>query len=337
MNNLAEHSFSHVCSAYCESCKQIVSTETSKSQLSEELNGVKCEFGSLLVKCTICGQPCFVPEIEELNKEALYDSYRQQRGIISLERLRELPEKYNIGKRPLSILLGWGELTFSRFYDGDIPSKKYSDILIQLFDNPITYRNFLCKNSDRISIAAVQKSLKTVNLIIDDKVHDPVLYSCARYIITQFDEITPLVLQKLLYYINGFYIAFLGESCFVEKCEAWQNGPVYPTIYYLLKEGTLLSIDNLPISIDNPEILPSKLQVITDAVVKSFGCYSGDKLTKFTHEEAPWMRAHDNRIENSIIRNEDLREYFKQVCSTYSIVSVADIRNYSIALISKQI
>ena len=44
-------------------------------------------------------------------------------------------------------------------------------------------------------------------------------------------DITPLMLQKALYYVQGFYYAFYGTFLFPEDCEAWVHGPVYPAIY----------------------------------------------------------------------------------------------------------
>ena len=35
--------------------------------------------------------------------------------------------KYNIGKRPLSLLLDWGELTITRYLKGMPPKKEYLD------------------------------------------------------------------------------------------------------------------------------------------------------------------------------------------------------------------
>lgn len=49
------------------------------------------------------------------------------------------------------------------------------------------------------------------------------LYKC--------EDITPLVLQKALYYDQGFYYAFEGQFIFNEDCEAWVHGPVYRKVY----------------------------------------------------------------------------------------------------------
>lgn len=85
---------------------------------------LKGEEYSYTGKKATCAQGCtevYVAEIEDENLKILYDAYRQKNGVISLEKILEIPEKYNIGKRPLSLLLGWGEMTFTRYYEGDVP------------------------------------------------------------------------------------------------------------------------------------------------------------------------------------------------------------------------
>lgn len=58
----------------------------------------------------------------------------------------------------------------------------------------------------------------------------------SEYIISLTGDITTLALQKLLYYVLGFYSAFIGEYIFEEDCEAWIHGPVYNQIYYKYKD-----------------------------------------------------------------------------------------------------
>ncbi len=38
-------------------------------------------------------------------------------------------------------------------------------------------------------------------------------------------------LHKLLYYAAGWHLGFTGEPLFDEDIEAWQYGPVVPSIY----------------------------------------------------------------------------------------------------------
>jgi uncharacterized phage-associated protein len=49
-------------------------------------------------------------------------------------------------------------------------------------------------------------------------------------------EMTNLKLQKLLYYCQAWYLAFLGKPLFGERIEAWIHGPVVPPVFGSFKE-----------------------------------------------------------------------------------------------------
>ncbi|KYH30939.1 hypothetical protein CLTEP_24610 [Clostridium tepidiprofundi DSM 19306] len=56
--------------------------------------------------------------------------------LIQVSEIKEVLEKYDIGKRPLSLVLGWGKGTLSRYVDGDIPTRQYSDVLKRVKNDP---------------------------------------------------------------------------------------------------------------------------------------------------------------------------------------------------------
>lgn len=47
--------------------------------------------------------------------------------------------------------------------------------------------------------------------------------------------ITPLKLQKLLYYAQAWSLVFRGKALFYEDIEAWVHGPVIPLVYQRYK------------------------------------------------------------------------------------------------------
>jgi hypothetical protein len=158
-------------------------------------------------------------DIEDENLKGLYDAYRQKNGIISLEKIREIPEKYNIGKRPLSLLLGWGEVTFSRYDEGYVPTKQYSDILQKIYDDPAYYKELLEKNKANLkSPQAYEKSMRRVKELLGEKENTgSKLDLSIQYLLHECEDITPLALQKLLYYVQGFYYAFAGRFLFATR------------------------------------------------------------------------------------------------------------------------
>lgn len=117
---------------FCEECRDDTHYNIITKEMSGILRGEEYIYSGKEARCDICNSLVYIEEINDYNLKALYDEYRRKHDIISLENIMEIPNKYEIGKRPLSLLLGWGENTFSRYYDGDIPSKEHSDILKKL-------------------------------------------------------------------------------------------------------------------------------------------------------------------------------------------------------------
>jgi len=92
-----------------------------------------------------------MPEYHDSNLQSLYDEYRHRNNLISPEMVLDILEMYCIGKRPLSLLLGWGEQTVSRYIDGHIPSKQYSDELIKIYNEPEYFYSLLEQNKGNLA------------------------------------------------------------------------------------------------------------------------------------------------------------------------------------------
>ena len=133
---------------FCEMCRNEVDYVVSSCPMTETLKGVVYRYIGKEARCAKCGSLVWVHDLNDYNLKALYDVFREENGIVSLEIIRAIPEKYAIGKRPLSLLLGWGEQTFTRYFDGDVPTKQYSDILSHIYDDPSFYADLLQTNND---------------------------------------------------------------------------------------------------------------------------------------------------------------------------------------------
>ena len=62
----------------------------------------------------------------------------------------------------------------------------------------------------------------------------------ARYFLALTDpddnDVSNLKLQKLCYYAQGLCSAMRGAPLFVDRIEAWDHGPVVPTLYHEYKQ-----------------------------------------------------------------------------------------------------
>ena len=220
---------------FCTECREFVDYNVNEKEVTEELKGKEYTYIAVVTTCPICGEEVYVGEIDDRNMERLYDEYRKAECILSVDEIREIPDMYSISKKKLSKILGWGDNTFSRYYDGKTPSKRYSDILKELKENPAKYIEVLEQSKELIKQKEYQKSkeaaLKIINLDKKNKIK-----IVAEYIINKCKEITPLALQKMLYYTQGFYMAFYKKEFWESDCEAWIHGPVYREVYEQFKE-----------------------------------------------------------------------------------------------------
>lgn len=319
---------------FCEECRDDVEYTVTEMPMVGTIKGVAYHYIGREARCARCNASVYVPEINDTNLAALYAVYRQENGIVPLEIIRAIPEKYSIGKRPLSLLLGWGEQTFSRYCDGDIPTKQYSEILTRIYDCPMYYAELLeARKGNLKSQAAYEKSRRAVDALLGVSEANPSKIDIAiEYLLNQCEDITPLALQKALYYIQGFYYAFYGTFLFTEECEAWVHGPVYRDIYFRYRD---YRFD--PIAAGKPfdvSILTASEKAIFDSVINHLCCYSGKILERFTHSETPWLAARTDlpmaAPSERVIPRDAIGAYFKAVKERYNMMKPNDIRVYAL-------
>lgn len=151
----------------------------------------------------------------------------------------------------------------------------------------------------------------------------------SRYIINYSNrkdyDISNLKLQKLLYFVQAFFLVFTlsGEECFPEEIEAWDFGPVVPEAYREYKQcgsGNIPPISSY-IEFNNDNIFHSKKEdyteecikksdrILINDVVDAFADYTATDLVELTHAQSPWQDAYV-RHQNNIITKESIRGYF---------------------------
>ncbi|HHT9079557.1 DUF4065 domain-containing protein [Flavobacterium psychrophilum] len=126
--------------------------------------------------------------------------------------------------------------------------------------------------------------------------------------IAQGETISNLKLQKMLYYLQGFFIAVFDKKLFDESIEAWQYGPVVRESYFHFK-----NFGSSSISLKGDENIIDLTQSETELfneVLEEYGQFSAIKLMNMTHEELPWKKTFYKNPQGEITYNL-LKEYFK--------------------------
>ncbi len=119
-------------------------------------------------------------------------------------------------------------------------------------------------------------------------------------------------LQKLTYIANGWNLAIAGVPLVDAQPEAWDNGPVFRSIWNRVRDlgrtnGKVLDYDGSPPT----AALTDQERALIQHVWKKYGEKSAGELSDLTHQpNTPWSRAYYDRGRNAIIPNEEIRAHY---------------------------
>ena len=105
------------------------------------------------------------------------------------------------------------------------------------------------------------------------------------------DTISPLKLQKLLYYCQAWHLTIFDERLIDENVEAWAHGPVFSSQYtrfaYIPRNE---QIKPKTINLSIPQF-NDKSKELLEEVLRTYGEHSASYLENLTHSETPWRTA----------------------------------------------
>ncbi len=319
---------------FCTECRKETEYELQKVARQEIIREKEYTFRYTTAICKVCGEEMDIPGLLDLNIRERDTQFRKAEDMITVEEIKKLMELYHIGKAPLSLALGFGEVTISRYLDGQVPSKNYSDIMKRVLHSPMDMAELLDQNRDKIGETAYKKAQTAVKELKElFQVSDKMLITIA-YVFEQLQEVTPLALQKILYFIQGIHMVLYHKPIYTEDCCAWVHGPVYEKVYTLFKNFKYNPIEDnrfIVLSGKSKELADSEKTVI-DLVLNTFGMYSGKVLEKITHHERPWMDAREGcdagQSSHAVISKDSMRMYFAEVSEKYGVSTAEGLHQY---------
>ena len=293
-------------SAFCINCHRETACMPRKVKINQSVRDKSYTFEITTFVCSECGREIGFPGLMDYNIKEMDEQYRKAEEIITVEDIERLMKLYNIGKAPLSLALGFGEVTITRYLAGQVPSKEYSDIMLHALASASYMKELLDQNREKIGETAYKKAYTAATQLENLYVAVPVeLLAVIAYIFSALHEVTPLTLQKLLYYIQGNYAAIYDKPLF--------DAPFVP-----LKESAL-------------PLTPEAKEVV-DRVLDTFDMYSGKVLESITHKEAPWLDARKgflpDETSHAEISLDAMKAYFKKVDEKYNIRTEDGLRKY---------
>ena len=316
----------------CWNCRKEVPYSIDIRKRVRNIDGKQYDYYEKFGTCDICHEEIMVPGLIDENESIVDSIIRADKNLITVDEIKDILKKYNIEKRPLSHVLGLGEHTVSRYIEGALPNKKYSDLLRKVYKDHKVMRELLERNRNSITEAAYRKTDSAIAEMEKMCSYNSKAELIALYIIHKAYEVTDLFLQKMLYYVKAFSWVRLRKDIIEDDCEAWAYGPVFPEIYEKYKSFGSDVIDDYDESIEYGSLLTDEEIKIIDFVVECFGIYNGSTLMKITHKEQPWIEARigipEFAFSSNRIDNRRIYEYFDQMNERYDLMSIDGVRAY---------
>ncbi len=135
---------------------------------------------------------------------------------------------------------------------------------------------------------------------------------------------TQMKLHKLIYFAHGWALGFTQKPLISEEIEAWDYGPVVPSVYHKFKHHGADPITELAedvvfpsgrMEIGYPSVPAEDEQAtqLLDLVWDVYGSLTAARLSYLTHlENTPWSltRREFGNTRGVGIRNEEIKDYF---------------------------
>lgn len=240
--------------------------------------------------------------------------------VFSKEALDALLLRYAIGKKPLSLLLGWGETTILRYTTGILPTGEFAAQLNRIAEEPLYYLSILEKNRERITPVAYRKSRAAVLGLVSASG----LQCAAWYLIGLTDaDCSPFQICTTLYYAQAISLGLYDTALFAEDCDISKSGDVpYVGLYEQLKEQ---GIRRLPKTEGLLEEKEASLLKSVYGLLYQFG--PGEIKTLFQAEGA-YIRKSRQEGGGRCMKNSAIAIFFKKVAQTGQFTKPEEFERY---------
>lgn len=143
--------------------------------------------------------------------------------------------------------------------------------------------------------------------------HDPRAVANA-FIQRSLDEdnpITPMEVQKLMFFAHGWMLGIHGKPLHYDEWEAWRYGPVLPVIYHNLSYFVADPVTDT-IRFADPQDFDDAESTIINYIHREYRPIGAIRLSNLTHAKgSPWEQTRKKRWGNNVIIPNDLiQRYF---------------------------
>ena len=125
--------------------------------------------------------------------------------------------------------------------------------------------------------------------------------------------ITPLMVQKLVFFAQAWFLANKGRPLFTDDFQAWASGPIIPALFERFEN---FAYTNLPPIENARQVSGEKLELL-NGVQERYGCFNAGKLEQLVQESGgPWSKCRaglgPGDASSTVITKDAIKKFYGQ-------------------------
>ena len=155
----------------CPVCGKYHAVEKHRRRTQALVKGIEVNYEELYFVCerAVSDENEFVPaELLDTNLLAARNSYRKTRGLLTSAEIAEVRTFYGLTQSEFAYLMGWGEVTVTRYESKTIQDETYDNLIKMAKENPLFALQNLEKHKSKFSNDAYMRIKRAILVRVDE-------------------------------------------------------------------------------------------------------------------------------------------------------------------------
>jgi putative zinc finger/helix-turn-helix YgiT family protein len=292
--------------AYCSKCEQKQHYFIKQEEVTRKVKENTYVLNVKVAHCAMCDEEVYIPEISDEAQQAFFNAYRADHQLLTPDEIVRVRKAIGLNQRDFSRLLGFGEITISRYELGSLPSKNNALAINKTHDKKYLEEKY---EQNRLLISEEGRKIIEDYLKLEGNTTGKVKYSQDKFFELTYlfieeanknnERMTETKLNKLLFYADFNHFLKFGKGITGSKYIKLHFGPVpnhsqlkysknpYISFYKTDDDRTQIDITDKPARwhLDDFE------KKITEAIYSHFKGMNAKTIFDMSHQESAWTNA----------------------------------------------
>lgn len=313
----------------CPECGKITDWEEITKVEDFNIKDEHIEISVRIFRCPSCSS-----EFEDFNADSdpyrlAYDEFRRRKGLVFPSQIINFRKKYDLTQKELSGLLGFGDITLSRYENGALQDEAHDQLLKFVLDPAnllklVSQKPEIIATEKRTALVSKLEAERTIDFVLDEILagnHSGILTGNREF---SFDKLVNLIkyftyqnsvfkskLMKLLFYADFKSFKETAQSITGLRYAHLPYGPVPDKHGFIL--ASILEVDHT-ISMDlqsvgdfigeiivssepnAADIFSAEEETVIRSIHNQFVNYSAKAIEDFSHEEKGYKETKNGEI-----------------------------------------